>query len=150
MPTTVAATPTISGQARVEATLTASNDGGSNGAPAPSYGYQWERCSQEGASCTAIAGATATSYALTDADVGHVIRVAGEASNASYAGGDSAQATSAATGVVVAIPASDETVPSIAGSSYVGRTIQAAPGTWAGDPTPLYGYQWQLCSTTGT
>lgn len=35
--------------------------------------------------------------------------------------------------------------PSIAGSAQQGQTLNADPGTWTGDPTPTFEYQWQRC-----
>jgi hypothetical protein len=92
------APPAISGAARVGQTLTASTGTWSNTPTA--YTYQWSRCSSSGTGCTAIAGAP--SYTVQSADVSHTLRVAVTASNG---GGSSAPATSAATGIVTAGPA---------------------------------------------
>jgi hypothetical protein len=59
--------PKISGTARDAQTLT-STTGTWSGSPT-SYARQWMRCDGSGANCAAIAGATATTYALTSADV---------------------------------------------------------------------------------
>ena len=85
------APPTISGTATDGSTLSASTGTWAN-APT-SYGYQWQRCS--GSSCSGTGG-TASSYLLTNADVGSTLRVSVTASNAA----GSASATSAATGTV--------------------------------------------------
>ena len=45
------------------------------------HSYQWRRCDSAGASCVDIAAATATTYALAAADVGHAIRVRETATN---------------------------------------------------------------------
>jgi len=37
------------------------------------FTYQWQRCNANGRLCSAIAGATASSYALTPGDVGHTV-----------------------------------------------------------------------------
>jgi hypothetical protein len=60
-----------------------------------SYSQQWLRCS--GASCTAIAGATALSYTPVTADVGLTLRLQVTAANSAGAG---TPATSAATATV--------------------------------------------------
>ncbi len=39
------------------------------------YSYQWEACNPEGNDCQPIAGASASSYTLTAADLGHTLRV---------------------------------------------------------------------------
>src|SRR5207249_2737248 len=86
--------PTISGYAQAGQTLSAST-GTWSGAPT-SYGYQWQRCDAGGGGCTAIASATASSYAAVEPDVGRTLRVLVTASNP--AGQHSA--TSAATKAV--------------------------------------------------
>jgi hypothetical protein len=87
--------PTISGSAKVGQKLTAGT-GGWTGYPAPTYAYHWQRCNRNGSSCSAVAGATATTYSLTKTDSGKTIRVTVKATNAIGA----ASATSAATAVV--------------------------------------------------
>jgi Ca2+-binding RTX toxin-like protein len=69
-PTTAA--PTISGNAVNNQTLTA-NPGATTGGSSTSF--QWLRCDAAGTGCVPIPGATGTSYALTEADIGHAIRV---------------------------------------------------------------------------
>jgi hypothetical protein len=73
--------PTITGQAVVDQTLTA-NPGTWTGTGI-TYTYAWSRCDTAGANCTAITGATATTYKLVDSDSGHTIRVKVTAKNAS-------------------------------------------------------------------
>jgi hypothetical protein len=73
--------PTISGTTQEGATLTV-NHGSWSGNPAPTFSYQWERCVGTGGGCSAIAGATGTTYVLTSADVAHTILVQVTAKNA--------------------------------------------------------------------
>jgi uncharacterized delta-60 repeat protein len=77
--------PTISGTAAEGQTLTA-NAGTWSGSTPINHRYQWRRCDTAGAGCVDIAAATATTYALVAADVGHTIRVRETASNAYGAG----------------------------------------------------------------
>jgi hypothetical protein len=68
------AVPVISGSAHVGGKLTTTP--GTWAAPsAISYRYQWLRCSSTGTGCTSIAGATASAYVPTSADVGHRVSV---------------------------------------------------------------------------
>ena len=60
------------------------------------FRYQWERCTPAGASCAAIAGATAQTYTVASADVGNTLRVTVTATNATGA----RTASSATTSVV--------------------------------------------------
>jgi Ca2+-binding RTX toxin-like protein len=69
-PTTAA--PTISGNAVNNQTLTV-NPGATTGGSSTSF--QWLRCSAPGTECVPIPGATGTSYALAEADIGRAIRV---------------------------------------------------------------------------
>jgi hypothetical protein len=89
------AAPTISGDAVVDGTLTASPGAWSD--PAASLSYSWQRCDATGA-CTTIDGATSATLTLTSDDAGATIAVTVTAANAA----GSTSATSA--GVTVAQP----------------------------------------------
>jgi len=74
--------PTISGDARVGATLTATT-GTWNGSPT-SYAFQWQRCSPaDPLTCTPITGATSNTYVVQQGDQGNRLRVVVTATNAS-------------------------------------------------------------------
>jgi thermitase len=92
------APPAISGTAQSAQTLSASRGTWSN-SPG-SYAYQWSRCDSTGAGCTAVSGATASTYVLGSADVGSTIDVTVTATNS----GGSGNAGSAPTGVVQSAP----------------------------------------------
>jgi hypothetical protein len=89
--------PTISGTPQAGQTLTAS-PGTWTGTQPITYAYKWQRCDTAGANCSAISGATGSTYAVTSADVGRTLRVAVTATNSV----GSATATSSATAVVQA------------------------------------------------
>jgi hypothetical protein len=72
-PAVIAGTP-LQGQ-----TLTASP--GTWGDEPASYGYQWQHCDAAGANCTDVAGATASTYAVTAAEVDFTLHVAVTATN---------------------------------------------------------------------
>jgi hypothetical protein len=86
--------PTISGTPKVGEELAA--DPGTWTGGVQSFSYQWERCSAGGTACADVTGATGKAYGVRAADVGHTLRVAVTATNAS----DSATAVSAPTAVV--------------------------------------------------
>jgi hypothetical protein len=79
--------PSISGRAQQGQTLTGSHGDWANSPTA--YRYQWDQCDRSGKSCAPISGATAQSYELTAADVGHTIRVQEAAGNAVGSGNPS-------------------------------------------------------------
>jgi hypothetical protein len=88
--------------------------------------YRWERCRE---SCSPIDGATGSRYKLVPADLGHGVRV-------TVSSPGLADATSATTSAVAALPAS-LTRPSIAGRARVGSVLTARLGTWTGTDVKL-------------
>jgi hypothetical protein len=88
--------PTIAGTTRPGQTLTAGNGTWSGTVPM-TFARQWRRCDADGLNCVDIVGATAGTYVLAAADLGHRIRVRVTATNAA----GSRAADSAARGPVV-------------------------------------------------
>ena len=88
------ALPTVSGSTVLGQVLAVTN-GTWTGFPAPTFSYQWRDCNSAGA-CLNIAGATASSYTLTQADVGSTVDVVITATNS----GGSVAAATAATALV--------------------------------------------------
>ena len=139
------AAPTISGDAVEGATLTAAS-GTWTGTTPISYAYRWARCNSSGASCNDIGSATSGTYTLVQADVGKTLRVTVTATNAA----GSSEATSAATGVVVAGAAPKNTIrPTISGTTTEGQTLTADKGSWTGTTPITYTYEWQRCDDKG-
>jgi hypothetical protein len=71
--------PTVTGTAVQGQTLTATP--GTWTAPDATFGYQWQHCDAAGANCVDIAGATASTYAVTATDVGTTLHVVVTATN---------------------------------------------------------------------
>ena len=116
--------PSISGTAAVGRTLTASN-GSWTGYPAPTLSDQWMRCNTAGESCV-FTGATASSYKVSGADVGHALRVYVRGSNSA----GSALARSGATAVVA--PGTSAAAGGVgAGRAHLRVGVQAGSGTAA-------------------
>ena len=136
------AQPAIAGTTASGQTLTAS-DGTWAGSPT-GFTRQWRRCDGTGASCADVPGATSSTYALTDADVGGTLRIVVTATNVT----GSTDATSNPTAVVRPAAPANTAPPVISGSAVNGSTLSATDGTWTGDPTG-YARQWRRCDASG-
>jgi hypothetical protein len=143
------AAPAVTGTASVFSTLTASN-GTWTGIPAPTYAYQWLRCTAAGAAantlpsgCTTIAGATQATYATDTPDDQKFLRVQVTTTNTL----GSATRFSAATAKIAAF---NTVAPAVTGTASVFSTLTASSGTWTGSPLPTYTYQWLRCTAAGT
>jgi RHS repeat-associated protein len=84
------------------------------------YGYQWERCNSSGSECSAIPGATNTSYTPLLSDVGHTIVGQITATN----GGGSSTAVTAASS---AVPAPAPSYSTAFGTSGAGTGQLSGP-----------------------
>ncbi|HEY3357893.1 MAG TPA: hypothetical protein VGQ83_31870, partial [Polyangia bacterium] len=62
--------------------------------------------------------------------------------------GTSASVSAAATVVPPAPPVSTAP-PTIDGPAQQGRTLTASPGSWSGQPAPVFTYDWQRCDDAG-
>ncbi len=136
-------TPTITGTAQQGSTLTGANGTWSNTPTA--YAYAWSRCDANGDACSTVAGASAATFALAAADVGHTLRLTVTATNAD----GSASSTSAPSAVVLAAAAPTNTaLPVISGTVAVDGILSVTNGTWTGSPTG-YVYAWTRCDQNG-
>jgi hypothetical protein len=99
VPPAASAPPTVTGEARQGATLTA-GPGTWTGTPPLSSVLAWQRCDAAGGGCTDVPGAAAAAYVLTAADVGSRLRVRVTTTGA----GGTGSAESALTGVVAPSP----------------------------------------------
>ena len=123
--------PTVTGTAQAGQTFT-SSVGTWSGAPT-SFTYQWRRCDASGAQCTAIAGATTSTYTLSPGDIGSTISLVVTATGKGGSTSSTATTTSsiAAAPVPAAVPGSAVAQPALAGAvaSPDGRaTVTWQPG----------------------
>ena len=144
--------PTISGSTTINATLTG-NKGSWAGYPAPTYTYQWLRCTRAGSAsdalpsgCTAISGATRTTYKLTTTDYGKYLRLKVVGTNS--LGSDTKY--SAATAKIAGLDPVNTVAPRITGTASVGSTVTGTEGTWTGFPDPTSTYRWFRCTSAGS
>lgn len=119
----LSATPTVSGTAAVGSTLTAKPGTWTS---STALTYQWY------AGSSAISGATSSTYKLSSGTAGKQIsvKVTGKRSGYTTVAKTSAKTTS----VMLAA------TPTISGSSAVGSTLTAKPGTWT--TSTAFTYQW--------
>ena len=118
------------------------------GNPAPTLTNAWYRCDgpvspavepQDG--CTAIAGAIALSYQLTDADLEKYIVFGVTGTNP----GRSLLVLTGSSNMVT-VPTLNTALPTVSGTYAVGSTLTGSTGTWQGTPAPVLEYQWMRCS----
>jgi hypothetical protein len=138
--------PSVSDTTPHDGDLLTGYRGGWTGLSPITFTFQWMRCDASGATCTAIAGATTSTYAVTAADVGTTLRVHVGASNSL----GSTTADSAATAVVGARAPANQALPAISGVASAGTTLSGTPGTWLGTAPISFAYRWKRCDVTGT
>jgi hypothetical protein len=110
-----------------------------------SYAYQWQRCSAAGDNCVAISGATSASYTPGTADASHKLLVRVTATNA----GGSATASSDPSNLIPVAAPVNTVAPTETGTRTVGQTLSTNTGSWTGNPTISYTYQWQRDTGSG-
>lgn len=106
--------------------------------------YQWLRCDAYFANCTNIPGATAATYTVVAADVGHVLGVAVTATNSA----GSAVALSNGLGPVAAGPPAPRHKPAIRGAKKLGRRVYETADRWTHSPD-TFANRWLRCSAKG-
>ncbi|GAA1801588.1 hypothetical protein [Nesterenkonia flava] len=122
-------TPTVSGTVKVGSTLTAQP--GTWSPSGTALTYQWLRDGK------AIKGATKSTYKLGSADAGKKVSVKVTGTRSGYRTGEATSKThSVPLQTFTATPA-----PTLSGTTKVGSTLTAKPGTWAPGDAQL-GYQW--------
>ena len=141
--------PTISGTVQVDQTLTADTSGitDADGLSDVSYAYRWIRT--DGGAGASIAGATDSTYTLTDDDEGKTIKV--RVSFTDDADNEETL-TSAATAAVASRPNSPATgAPTISGTVQVDETLTAdTSGITDADGLSDVSYSYQWIRNDGT
>ena len=144
--------PIINGNAQVGQMLTADTSGitDADGLYNPNFTYQW--IANDGNTDSEIAGATASTYTLTDSEEGKTIKV--RVSFTDYFGypGNEESLTSAATAAVqpeANFPATG--VPTISGTAQMGETLTASTsGITDADGLSNVAYRYQWLSSRDT
>ena len=137
----------LAGSIEIGSTIT-SDTGTFAGSTPFHFTYQWQRCQAAGQPCTAITGATSSSYVLQPADQGWTIRSYVTATN----GGGSYTGQSNHTFPILPKtrfgPANSDP-PTLAGKPVPGSTLVATSGSWTGEAPIHYTYTWLHCDATG-
>lgn len=136
--------PAISGNIVVGSALTIAPGNWSGTSPF-TYSYGWQRCDANGNNCATIAGATAQSYTLTNADAGN--RVRGIVTATNTAGTTTAYSQTSAT--IASLAPVNTVLPVISGTAALAQTLSASNGTWAGSTPISYSYQWARGNSKG-
>ena len=123
--------PVISGATALGSVLT-STTGTWTGTPAPTFAYQWKR------GITNITSATNSTYTLVVGDSAQNITCVVTATNTS----GSANATSnVITAQTYSAPV-NTVAPVISGTTTLGSILTSTTGTWIGNPSPTFAYEW--------
>ena len=144
--------PSISGTASVGSTLTGVV-GTWTSAPAATVSQQWYSCSAAvtvasstlPAGCTLVTGATALTYATTNADAGKYFSFAVTQTNIV----GTVTVWSVGTGATQAPPL-NTVAPSFTGNPTSGGVLNASLGTWIASPTATVTQAWYVCTSTVT
>lgn len=128
--------PTISGTPERLDKLSVS---GGSWSPTGTPSYQWEQCT--GSSCSAISGATASTYTPVLGDEGHTLELVVTMTNA-YG---QSSVTTAATATIAPNPPFTAANPSITGTAIQGDVLTAHLGGW-GPSDETSAVQWLACS----
>ena len=159
--------PSITGSSGVGAVVTAS-DGEWDGSPTPTLSRQWYSCAAEVTAdtgtlptgCTAIPGATATTFTITTSQLDRYITVEAKAMNSAVASAVSrfSVSTAVVTQAPVNVTAPVTSVSSAPGANGTPRYVEAgtssvlsvSDGAWTGTlPRPLT-FQWFRCTQSHT
>lgn len=128
--------PAVTGNPAVGEILSCSQ-GAWKGSPTPTFTYEWLR---DG---TAIGSATASKYTVTTADQGHSLSCKVTATNSA---GSASRISSNSLQVPAPSLPKNETPPEVlggtSGRAEVGNSLTCFAGSWSGQPTPTYTYQW--------
>ena len=140
--------PLVSGTAAKGSALTSS--GSYKGFPIPTMTQAWYRCaaavsaisSSQPGGCTAISGATSSTYTVVNADISSYISVLQTLTSSAGVTSRWSVSTAQITG-----PPVNTSPPTISGTAFAGQVFTAIDGTWTATPTATFSYAWYVCTT---
>ena len=113
--------------------------------PAATFTALWQKCTSAAPeSCTTIAGQTAQTLTVTDADLNMYFRVQITAVN-TYSG--TLKYSPVFGPIVKPVAPSTKTAPVLTGVAKEGEILSVTNGTWNGFPAPTFTYSWQRCDS---
>ena len=124
--------PVISGSTSLGSVLS-STTGTWTGTPTITFAYQWYR------GATLITGATSSTYTIVVADSAAALTCQVTATNSA---GSVSATSNAITAQTFTAPV-NTVAPALSGTAQEGQTLTCSTGTWTGNPTPTYSYQWK-------
>ena len=136
--------PQIMGSAH-EGSILTGLPGAWTGFPRPRLSYQWRRCDVTAAQCSAVIGATTSSYHVVHEDVDRALQLVVTASNRvrSVVG-------VSLPSLVLPAPPQLVSTPSIAGRPQEGEILVAVNGSWTSSRPIAYSFRWQRCRLVET
>jgi hypothetical protein len=136
--------PLVTGSPAVGQTLTAFAGTWTGDAPI-AFAFQWQDCSAQPA-CTAIPGATGSTYLVQPSDLGSSLEVSVTAGNDA---GTAVAVTSPTAAVTTGAPPAATSQPLLVGAATEGSTLAVDVGVWTGDMPLTFAYQWRRCAEGG-
>ena len=134
--------PSLEGTTQVESAISV-DPGTWVGEEPITYSYSWQVC--ELGECGDIQGADESTYVLAPSDILRTVRAVVTAENEN----GETTAVSPATKPIDSIAPFAETQPAISVGERVGEVLTASHGTWNGEATIEFAYQWQRCDSAG-
>jgi hypothetical protein len=144
--------PAVSGSPVQGQTLSGTN-GTWTGTSPITYAHQWMRCPADGgasdaSNCTAISGATSSTYTLKSTEVGSRVRFRVTATNVDGSQSAASNATATVTSIVVTAPA-NTVQPAISGNARQGSQLVVGVGSWTSPTSVVYTIAWLRCGSSG-
>lgn len=143
---TVATRPSVTGTLQDGKRLTATA-GTWVGSGTITYAYQWYRCDAAGSHCSAIHGATKSTYTQVLNDQGRTLGLTVKATDST----GSAMAYAPLVGIVGLEKATTVATaqPPVSGDPIVGQPVKVEPTTWTPAAPAKLSYSWKRCNANG-